>query len=43
MNDVLKIAGRNLLRYKRRTLLTALLITVGLVAVLHTWGRCLNL
>ena len=34
MNDVLKIAGRNLLRYKRRTILTALLITVGLVAVL---------
>ena len=34
MNDVLKIAGRNLLRYKRRTLLTSLLITVGLVAVL---------
>ena len=34
MTDVLKIAGRNLLRYKRRTLLTALLITVGLVAVM---------
>lgn len=34
MTDLLKIAGRNLLRYKRRTLLTALLITVGLVAVL---------
>jgi len=34
MNDVLKIAGRNLLRYKRRTILTSLLITVGLVAVL---------
>ncbi|MFM1892196.1 MAG: hypothetical protein RLZ44_1273 [Pseudomonadota bacterium] len=34
MLDVLKIAARNLLRYKRRTLLTALLITVGLVAVL---------
>jgi len=32
--DILKIAARNLLRYKRRTLLTALLITVGLVAVL---------
>jgi len=34
MIDILKIAGRNLLRYKRRTLLTSLLITVGLVAVL---------
>ncbi len=34
MLDILKIAGRNLLRYKRRTLLTALLITVGLMAVL---------
>ncbi len=34
MLDVLKIAARNLLRYKRRTLLTALLITVGLTAVL---------
>lgn len=34
MNDVLKIAGRNLLRYKRRTILTSLLITVGLAAVL---------
>ena len=34
MMDLLKIATRNLLRYKRRTLLTSLLITVGLVAVL---------
>jgi len=34
MMDILKIAARNLLRYKRRTLLTALLITVGLTAVL---------
>lgn len=34
MIDILKIAARNLLRYKRRTLLTSLLITVGLVAVL---------
>ncbi len=34
MIDILKIAARNLLRYKRRTLLTALLITVGMVAVL---------
>lgn len=34
MIDVLRIAARNLLRYKRRTLLTSLLITVGLVAVM---------
>jgi ABC-type lipoprotein release transport system permease subunit len=34
MIDILKIAGRNLLRYKRRTILTSLLITVGLAAVL---------
>ena len=34
MIDVLKIASRNLWRYRRRTLLTSLLITVGLVAVL---------
>ena len=34
MIDILKIAVRNLLRYKRRTLLTSLLITVGLVAVM---------
>jgi ABC-type lipoprotein release transport system permease subunit len=34
MIDLLRIAARNLLRYKRRTLLTALLITVGMVAVL---------
>jgi putative ABC transport system permease protein len=34
MIDVVKIAARNLRRYKRRTLLTSLLITVGLVAVL---------
>jgi putative ABC transport system permease protein len=34
MKDVLKIAARNLLRYKRRTALTSLLITIGLVAVL---------
>nr|VFJ87830.1 MAG: FtsX-like permease family protein [Candidatus Kentron sp. H]VFJ89539.1 MAG: FtsX-like permease family protein [Candidatus Kentron sp. H]VFJ96228.1 MAG: FtsX-like permease family protein [Candidatus Kentron sp. H] len=34
MTDILKIATRNLLRYKRRTLLTSLLITVGLVAVM---------
>jgi putative ABC transport system permease protein len=30
----LKIAGRNLLRYRRRTALTATLITVGILAVL---------
>ncbi len=34
MTDILKIAARNLLRYKRRTFLTCLLITIGLVAVL---------
>lgn len=34
MLNLLKIAARNLLRYKRRTLLTALLISVGLLAVL---------
>ena len=34
MIDILRIAGRNLMRYKRRTLLTSLLITVGLVSVL---------
>ncbi len=34
MFDVLKIAGRNLSRYRRRTVLTLLLITIGMVAVL---------
>ncbi|MGE4281398.1 MAG: ABC transporter permease [Magnetospirillum sp.] len=34
MFSVLKIAARNLMRYRRRTLLTALLITVGVMAVL---------
>ena len=34
MFDIVKIAARNLLRYKRRTVLSALLISVGLVAVL---------
>ena len=34
MIEILKLAARNLLRYKRRTLLTSLLITVGLTAVL---------
>lgn len=34
MIELLKIAARNLLRYKRRTFLTSLLITVGLVSVL---------
>ncbi len=34
MSSVLKIATRNLLRYRRRTLLTDLLITVGVMAVL---------
>lgn len=34
MFNVLKIAARNLLRYRRRTLLTSLLIVIGMVAVL---------
>ena len=34
MRNILKIALRNLLRYKRRTLLTSLLITIGVLAVL---------
>jgi putative ABC transport system permease protein len=34
MLNILKIALRNLLRYKRRTLLTSLLITIGVLAVL---------
>ena len=34
MNKILKIAARNLLRYQRRTLLTTLLITIGVVAML---------
>mgnify|MGYP005838751119 FL=1 len=34
MLNIFKIAFRNLLRYKRRTLLTSMLITLGVVAVL---------
>ena len=34
MNKIFKMAIRNLLRYKRRTLLTALLITVGVLMVI---------
>ncbi|TRZ69210.1 MAG: ABC transporter permease [Rhodocyclaceae bacterium] len=34
MLDILAIASRNLLRYRRRTLLTLLLIVIGMVAVL---------
>lgn len=34
MFDILKIAGRNLSRYRRRTILTLLLIMIGMVAVL---------
>jgi len=34
MINLLRIAGRNLMRYRRRTLLTASLITIGVVAVL---------
>ena len=34
MLNILKIAVRNLMRYKRRTLLTSSLITVGVIFVL---------
>ncbi|MGD2269424.1 MAG: ABC transporter permease [Desulfobacterales bacterium] len=34
MSNTIKIAIRNLMRYKRRTLLTSLLITVGVVTVI---------
>ena len=34
MNKIFKMAIRNLMRYKRRTLLTALLITVGILTVI---------
>ena len=34
MFNIFKLAGRNLLRYKRRTFLTSMLITLGVVAVL---------
>ena len=34
MRNIVKIALRNLLRYKRRTLLTSTLITIGVLAVL---------
>jgi putative ABC transport system permease protein len=34
MGNILKIASRNLLRYRRRTLLTAALIVLGIVAVM---------
>lgn len=34
MTSTLKLAARNLLRYRRRTLLTALLITLGVMALL---------
>ncbi|MDP1718315.1 MAG: ABC transporter permease [Burkholderiales bacterium] len=34
MIKILKIAARNLLRYRRRTLLTSLLVVIGVVAVL---------
>ncbi len=34
MSNVMKIAARNLLRYRRRTLLTSTLIVIGIVAVL---------
>lgn len=34
MFKIFKLAGRNLLRYKRRTLLTSSLVTLGVIAVL---------
>ena len=34
MLNIVKIAAKNLLRYKRRTLLTTALIALGVVAVL---------
>lgn len=34
MSNVLKIAGRNLLRYRRRTILTSALVVLGIVAVM---------
>lgn len=34
MLNILRLAGKNLMRYRRRTLLTTLLITIGIVAVL---------
>ena len=34
MNKIFKMAILNLMRYKRRTLLTALLITVGILTVI---------
>ena len=38
MKNILKLAARNLLRYRRRTLLTATLIVIGVVAVLTFVG-----
>ncbi|MCK4502645.1 MAG: ABC transporter permease, partial [Desulfuromonadales bacterium] len=34
MRNIFKLAARNLFRYKRRTLLTSMLITLGVVSVL---------
>jgi len=34
MMNILKIASKNLMRYRRRTILTTMLITIGIVAVL---------
>ncbi|MCW8986289.1 MAG: ABC transporter permease [Gammaproteobacteria bacterium] len=34
MFNILKLAAKNLMRYRRRTILTSLLITIGIVAVL---------
>lgn len=40
MISTIKLAARNLLRYRRRTLLTALLIMLGVMALLLFEGRC---
>jgi putative ABC transport system permease protein len=39
MSSTLKLATRNLLRYQRRTLLTALLIMLGVMALAAVCGR----
>ncbi|MGZ8266101.1 MAG: ABC transporter permease [Burkholderiales bacterium] len=38
MTQILKLAARNLMRYRRRTLLTSTLIVIGIVAVLTFMG-----
>ena len=38
MGNIFKLAVRNLFRYKRRTMLTSMLITLGVVSVLCVYG-----